>query len=351
MIISNGMWYYSPYILASIPGGRDVDGMRAIRYHDAGDPSVLRVDELDRPTPDDDEVLVAVRAASLNPTGAKRRARGTGPLPKTTGSDFAGVVEAVGEDVADFSPGDRVCGTGLHTTRFQQGSFADYLAVPTDVVTHLPDAVSFEDGAAVALVGVTAWRALVDHAGIEPTESCLVHGGTGGVGHVAVQLADALCANVVATAGSTEHQQAARGFGADAVVPYDSDDLLGAVGAHVEDGFDVILDHRVSEYFTFDIEAAAFGGCIIQYGGVSGEVEIAGSGLHKNLTMQMMTMSNLSNREELPSVASVLARVLELVEEGVLAPEIARTYELEEASEVHRSLMEDSFVGKLVVTL
>lgn len=95
--------------------------MKAVRYHEAGDPSVLRVDDVDRPEPGPNELLVDVRAASINPTDAKRRMRGTGPLPKTTGSDFAGVVEAVGADVSAFVPGERVCGTGLHTTRFRQG--------------------------------------------------------------------------------------------------------------------------------------------------------------------------------------------------------------------------------------
>ena len=130
--------------------------MRAARYHEAGDPSVLRVEDVDRPEPGPGELLVAVRAASVNPTDAKRRAAGRGTLPKTTGSDLAGVVEAVGEDVTGWAVGDRVCGTGLHTERFQQGSFAEYVAVPTDVVAPLPEGVTFDDGAAIALVGVTA---------------------------------------------------------------------------------------------------------------------------------------------------------------------------------------------------
>lgn len=322
--------------------------MRAVRYHSGGDPDVLRIDVVDRPSPAPDEVLVAVRAASINPTDAKRRQRGTGPTPKTTGSDFAGVVEAVGDAVTGFAPGDRVCGTGLHTTRFRQGSFADYVAVPTDVVAPLPDGVPFEDGAAVALVGVTAWRGLVDHAGLEPADTCLVHGGTGGVGHVAVQLASLLRAHTTTTA-HPDRMTAAEGFGADAVVSYERADLLEAVREVSERGYDVIFDHHTSEYFTFDIEAAAFDGTIVHYGNVGGEVELPPTALRNNLTMQVMTMSNLATSTELPSVASVLRRVLDLVDRGALAPEIARTYDLTEAAEVHRAIMEDSFVGKLVV--
>lgn len=322
--------------------------MRAVRNHEAGTPDVLQIDEIPRPTPGPGEVLVDVRAASINPTDAKRRQRGAGPLPKTTGSDFAGVVEAVGEEVTEFTVGDRVCGTGLHTTRFQQGSFADYVAVPTDVVTHLPEGISYEDGAAVALVGVTAWRGLRDHGGLEPADTCLVHGGTGGVGHVAVQFAHRLCTHTVATA-HPDRLDAAEGFGADTVISYQREDLLEAVTDVSERGYDVVFDHRAGDYFTFDLEAAAFDGNVVHYGGVEGEVDLSYTALRKNLSMHVMTMSNLATSTELPRIASVLRRVLDLVDQDVIAPEIARRYSLEEASEAHRAILEDSFVGKLVV--
>lgn len=323
--------------------------MRAVRYHEFGDPDVLEVEDVPVPTPERSEVIVAVRAASVNPTDARRRHEGAAELPKTTGSDFAGVVEAVGDEVTAFAVGDRVCGTGLHTTRFQQGSFAEYVAVPTDIVTPLPGDVSFEAGAAVALVGVTAWRALCDHAGLRPTETCFVHGGTGGVGHVAVQLAARIGAQTVCSAGSADAHRAAENFGADHVVGYDDPALLEAALAAAPDGFDVVLDHRVNDYFTFDMEAAAFDGRLVHYGGTVGTVEHAPVGLHKNLTTHQMTMSNLATRPELPTIASVLRRVIDLVDSGSIQPAIARRYDLEEAPEVHRAIVEDSFVGKLVV--
>jgi NADPH:quinone reductase-like Zn-dependent oxidoreductase len=322
--------------------------MRAVRYHDGGEPDVLRVDEVDRPEPAANEVLVEVRAASVNPTDAKRRAGGTGPTPKTTGSDFAGTVAAVGDGVTGFEPGDRVCGTGLHTTRFHRGSVADAVAVPTDVVTHLPDEVSFEQGAAIALVGVTAWRGLLDHGGLEPTDRVLVHGGTGGVGHIAVQLADATRAHAVATA-APDRLEVARDFGAEAAVSYRDDDLLGAVTEHAPEGFDVVLDHRAFDYFTLDLEALAFGGTAVLYGGVEGTVELPRAALVNNLGVRAMTMSNLSTQESTPSVASVLSRVLDLAAGGHLEAAIARTYGFDAVDEAHRAVMEDSYVGKLVI--
>lgn len=321
--------------------------MRAVRYHKAGDPSILQVDEIKMPTPADDEILVEVRAASINPTDAKRRARGAGPVPKTTGSDFAGVVREAGEDIA-FEVGDRVCGTGLHTTRFSQGSFAEYVAVPTDVVAPLPDGVTFVDGAAIALVGVTAWRGLLSHGGLEPTDACLVHGGTGGVGHVAVQLADHLHATTVATAAPRRLDVAVE-LGADATVSYAQEDLRSAVSEHVTGGFDVIFDHRPFEYYALDVDVAAFDGCIVVYSGLEGEVELSMAALRNNLTVHAMTMSNLVTRRDMPSVDGILRRVLALADQGVVEPRPARTYDLSEAVEPHRAILEDSFTGKLVV--
>lgn len=322
--------------------------MKAARYHDAGDPTVVQIDEIPKPSPGDDELVVRVKAASINPTDAKRRERGVGPVPKITGSDFAGTVTAVGDDVREFNIGDRVCGTGLHTTRFQQGSFAEYVNVPLDVVSTLPDDVSFAVGASVALVGVTAWRGLIDHGCLEPTQSCLIHGGTGGVGHVAVQLASALETTVITTA-SPEREQEAFEFGADEVIPYTVEDLGARVQAIEPNGVDVVFDHRAFDYFTTDCDVAAFSGSVVLYGGVNGTVELSPAALRNNLSISVMTMSNLSTKPSLPSVSSVLDRVLELTASEVLQPTIARTYSLEDAAEMHRAILEDSFVGKLIV--
>lgn len=143
--------------------------MHAVRYHEAGGPAVLRVEEIDRPDPAPGDVLVEVRAASVNPVDAKLRARGIPPMPKTTGSDLAGVVVAVGEGVTAYDEGDRVVATGLHTSHVAGGSFAEFAAVPTDLLAPLPAGVSFEAGAAVALVGVTAWRAFVHFLDYNPS--------------------------------------------------------------------------------------------------------------------------------------------------------------------------------------
>lgn len=323
--------------------------MKVVRYHEGGPPDVLSIDEVEKPPVGPDDVRVDIVAASINPTDAKRRASGTGPVPKTTGSDFAGTVDAIGENVTTFSIGDRVVGTGLHTTRFQQGSFAESVSAPVDIVSHLPDSVSFDMAAAGALVGVTAWRALIDHAGLRPTETCFIHGGTGGVGHVALQLGTVVGAKTVVSVGNNEAAGVAADLGATAVVRYDSDTLLDDSLEYAQNGYDVILDHMVHDYFEWDIDAAAFNGRIIHIGGQHAPVGSPRFGRGQNLRIHMMSMSNLATRSELPTTASVLDHVVDLIATGAVEPIIHQTFELGEAVDVHRMLMEESFVGKLVI--
>lgn len=321
--------------------------MRAVRYHEAGDPGVLRLEEVDRPTPGPGEVVLEVRAASVNPVDAKFREWGVPDGPKTTGSDVAGVVEAVGDDVEGFEPGDRAFATGLHTTRFSGGSFADYAAVPTDLLAPLPAAVSFEAGAAVALVGVTAWRALVDHADLEPGGTAFVHGGNGGVGHVAVGLANAMGATAACSA-KPQYADALAELGASVVVDYDRDDLAAAVRDAVGPA-DVVLDHMPGTYLGTDVELAGLEGDIVIIAGGESMFPDASAARSKELDVHMESMSNLALYDELPDIGPILARLGELLAEGRLEVVIDRTYPLAEAADAHRAVMEESLLGKVMV--
>ncbi|WP_049970377.1 NADPH:quinone reductase [Haladaptatus cibarius] len=318
--------------------------MRTVRYHEHGGPEVLRVDDIDRPEPDDDELLVAVRAAGINPvdTYFREGSYPPGDLPWIPGSDFAGVVEAVGSEVDDFSAGDRVFGTGLGNNR--QGTCAEFLTTATDTVAHLPDGVGFDEGAAVALVGVTAWRALIDHAGLEPGETCLIHGGSGGVGHVAVQLASATGVRVTTTA-SEEYHNRLEALGADTVLDYTRDDLADAVREAGEP--DVILDHRLDDYLQFDADVAKVGTRVVgigNEGSAAGFEDISGA-RSKELSITLMSMFNT------PDISAVLERLGRLVADGEIVPEIAGVYGLDEVDSAQRDVVGDSFLGKLVVEL
>ena len=321
--------------------------MRAVRYHEAGEPGVLGLEDIERPEPGRGEVLVEVEAASVNPVDAKFRAWGVPSMPKTTGSDLAGTVAAAGGGV-DYAVGDRVFATGLHTDRFAGGSFADYALVPTDLLASLPDGVSFAEGAAVALVGVTAWRAFVDHAGLEPGATAFVHGGNGGVGHVAVGLADALGATPVATA-RPEHHDAVRGFGAAAVLDYGRDDLAAAARDAMGGGADAVLDHMPDRYLGTDVELATQEADVAVIAGGESTLPDVTAARSKELAVHMMSMSNLATQPELPDIAPVLTRLGRLVADGRLEVAIDRTHSLAEAVEAHRAVMEESLVGKIVV--
>ena len=158
--------------------------------------------ERPRPTPQGGEVLVRISASAVNPLDTKIRAGAAAharhPLPATLGLDLAGVVEAIGEGVEGFHPGDEVYGmTG--GVGGVPGTLAEYAAVDADLLAHKPSSLSMREAAALPLVVITAWEGLVDRANVQPGQTVLVQGGAGGVGHVAVQIAKAFGAEVFAT--------------------------------------------------------------------------------------------------------------------------------------------------------
>lgn len=333
--------------------------MRAVRQYSFGGRDVLTVESVQKPTPGSQELLIEVRAAGVNPTDTYYREGEIGDdspliqptLPFTLGSDFAGIIHEIGDHVTRFDPGDRVFGTGLHTGRTQQGAYAEYIAIPPSFVAHLPASVEFEDGAAIGLAGVTAWRALFDYGTLTPGAACLVHGGSGGVGHIALQLADCIQATVLTTARSDDAHLLEGEFGADHVLDYRSDDLLAEITAAAPDGVDVVLDHLSGEYLDLDIEAARFGGRIVTIGGADGHVSDAFGARANELTIHFMTAANLVERPKLPAVSAVLRHLAGLLSKTDLMAHVAHTYSLEEIRDAHRAMEAEHFVGKLVITI
>jgi len=319
--------------------------MRAVRYHDYGGAEVLQVDDIDRPEPADDEVLIEVAAAGVNPVDTYFVSGSYEPftLPMIPGVDAAGEAVEVGATVEGVSEGDAVIATGLSKDHY--GACAEYVAVPDDRLAVLPAGVGLVEAGAAGVAAVTAWRALIDHAGLEPAETVLIHGGSGGVGHAAVQIADAAGARVVTTAAPQYHDRL-ESFGADAVLDYARDDLRDAVTAASSGGPDVILDHRLDDYLQFDADVAAGDGRIVGIGENDPAIGFTNDGVArgKDLTYQFMSMFNT------PRLADPLERVAYLLGEGELEIEVAPTYGLEEVADAHEDVMADSFLGKLVVT-
>lgn len=316
--------------------------MRAVRYHEHGGPDVLSVDDVEIPEPRGTEVLVELGAASVNPVDTYFRdgSYTPGVMPMTPGTDLAGTVSETGPDVTRFEVGDRVFGTGLGRDR--QGSYAEYALAPEDYLAGLPAGVSFAEGAAMGVAGVTAWRALVHHGRLEPAERCLIHGGSGGVGHVAVQLAAATGATVTTTARSSYHDRLLR-LGADEVFDYRRDDLAEAIEEAGSPA--VVMDHRLDEYLQFDARVAQTGARVVGIGNTQPEAgfENIAAARGKEISVHLMSMFNT------PDFGSVLERLSALLESGAIVPDIAQTYDLEAAPEAQRAVMEDQFFGKLVI--
>jgi NADPH:quinone reductase-like Zn-dependent oxidoreductase len=318
--------------------------MQAVRFHEYGDESVLQVEEVDRPEATGHDVVVEVAGAGVNPVDTYFREGSYEPfqLPMVPGVDVAGEVVAVSEYVDDYEAGDLVVGTGLSMNHF--GAYAEYAAVPEDRLAHLPENVDPVAAGGAGVAAVTAWRALVDHAGLQPAESVLVHGGSGGVGHAAVQLAAATGAHVLATAAPEYHDRLEE-LGADAVFDYSSENLAELV-LEEAGGVDVVLDHRLDDYLQFDAEVAATGARVVGIGENDPEVGFSNDGVarSKDVSYQFMSMFNT------PRLADPLERVAYLMGEGDIEIDVARTYDLDEAADAQRDVMEESFLGKLVIT-
>jgi NADPH2:quinone reductase len=317
--------------------------MRAVRFHEHGGPDVLRVDEVEKPEPGHGEVVVDIEAAGVNPVDTYFR-EGTYPvpyLPFIGGGDLAGVVSEVGAGVDVFEPGDRVLGTGLGNGR--SGTYAEAAAAPADALAHLPDGVSFEAGAALGTVGGTAWQALVHHGDVDPAETVLIHGGSGGVGHVAIQLAETMGAHVYTTA-APEYADDLAALGAAETFDYARDDLPDAIADTAPP--DVIVDLHMDQYLQLNTDVANTGARVIGIGNdtAEGGFDDIGATKGKEIRYQFMSLFNAAD------LGAVLDGVADLCARGEVEPVIHETYDFEAAGEAQRAVMEDSFLGKLVVT-
>ncbi|WP_276273975.1 quinone oxidoreductase family protein [Haloarcula litorea] len=318
--------------------------MRAVRYHDYGSADVLQVDEVDRPTPDRDEVLVEMRAASVNRVDVMFRSGQYGdlPLPSIPGGDGAGVVAAVGEAVEAFEPGDRVFASGMD--RAEGGTFAEYAAIPAEKLARLPDDVSWTAGGAIGNVGATAWTALEELVGIQAGDRVLIHGGSGGVGHAAVQIAAHSGAEVITTAGSEEARARLQELGATVAFDYESDSLAEDILAVTDGaGVETVLDHRLGEYLDLDLSVVTRDGTIVSTMGHIPETN-GRPFYNTEVTIQPLKMDNHPTRRP------VLERLARLMNQDVLTPIVADTYAFDDAARAHQDILAGGYVGKLVVT-
>lgn len=214
--------------------------MKAILFSEYGPAEVLHLADVPNPTPKANEVLVAVKAVSVNPLDWKMRAGYLAPVfgtnfPKRIGSDLAGVVREVGKDVSNYKPGDEVYGL-IDIFGGQPGSFAELVAVPASQVSDKPAGLTFAEAASIPVVGLTALQGMLNQAGLVAGETVLVNGASGGVGVFAVQIAKILGATVTAVC-STDNVETVKQLGADTVLDYKKIDVLAEAGQ-----FDLVFD-------------------------------------------------------------------------------------------------------------
>jgi NADPH:quinone reductase-like Zn-dependent oxidoreductase len=326
--------------------------MRAIRIHEDGGPEVLRYEDVPDPAPGPGEVLIRLYAASLNHLDLwVRQGRPSVPKPRILGADGAGVVEALGDGVGGFAPGDRVViNPGLaHGSRITvlgehtDGTHAELVAVAASNVYPVPDGLGFEEAAAFPLVFLTAYRMLVTKAQVAEGEWVLVWGAGGGVGTAAFAIAKALGARTIVTSSSGEKLERLRELGADAAIDHAAADVAAEVKELTGGGADLVIEHVGEATWQASLQAARAGGRVVVCGATSGPNPPAA--LHriwwKELTVYGSTMGT---REDFEGA-------YQLVESGRVRPIVDRVFPLAEARAAHERLERGEQLGKIVLTI
>lgn len=320
--------------------------MKAIVYHNYGSPDVLTCEDVEQPTPGDDEVLIRIRAAAANPmdyhlmSGAYIIRPLTGlrkPRRIRPGADLAGEIEAVGRKVTAFQPGDEVFGAS-------RGSFADYVCARADRLALKPTNLTFEQAAAVPVAGLTALQGLRDKGRIQPGQKVLINGAAGGVGTFAVQIAKSFGAAVTGVC-STSNVDLVRSIGADQVIDYTRDDFTRSA-----ERYDLIFDCVGNHPLSACRRVMTPGGTYVAVGVRPGGRWI---GPLPHL-LKVLVLSRFVSQNVVFFVARVnkedLVALKQLIEANKVTPVVDRRYPLSEAREAIRYLEEGHARGKVVIT-
>lgn len=330
---------------------------QAIVATSLGGPEVLQAAEIDLPWPArPGDVLVRLAAASLNPADVWFRSLGpyvTSDRPLVLGHDGAGVVEAVGPAVTRVKPGDRVafCHGGIGA---DPGTYAHFAIVPGDLLAVLPQSVDFETAAALPLVGITAAEALNERVAVRAGETVLIHGGAGGTGHMAVQIARLAGARVAATVSSEAKAALVRNLGAELAIDYRAGDFVAAArdwtgGAGLAAAFDNVGGETQQKTFK---AMAPYGRIATLIGTPGDDAETTAYNLNLTLhNVMMLTPMWLGLTERLIAQRLIVERLLAEASAGRLRPHVAETFALADVAAAHRRLESGGATGKLVLRI
>ncbi|CAH0345417.1 zinc-dependent alcohol dehydrogenase family protein [Bacillus sp. CECT 9360] len=328
--------------------------MKAQIIQSFGDPSVFKLKEISKPEVKPGHVLIEVKATSVNPIDTKVRS-GAVPavapeFPAVIQGDVAGIVAELGEGVTGFKPGDEVfgCAGGFKGTG---GALAEFMLADAQLLAHKPKNLTMEEAAALPLVSITAWEALFERGNLKAGQDILVHAATGGVGHIAIQLAKWAGANVYTTASSQEKLDIAKRLGADEAINYREEAVQDYVQTYTNGkGFEIVFDTVGGENLDRSFEAAAMHGTVLAIAARSTHdlSPLHAKGLSLHVTFMLLKIINADERK---NHGEILKKVAQVVEEGKLRPVVDSThFTFDEVSKAHEYLESGKAIGKVVLT-
>ncbi len=325
--------------------------MRVIEITAPGAPDMLVIGQRTVPAIGAGELLIKVAAAGVNRADVMQR-RGHYPpppgAPDVLGLEVSGTVVAVGDGVHAWRTGDTACAL------LAGGGYAEYCAVPASLCLPIPARIDVVDAAALPEVAMTVWTNVFDRGRLIPGETLLVHGGSSGIGTMAIQLARVLGSRVFVTAGSAEKCAACEALGAAKAVNYRETDFVAAVGAAAgHAGIDVILDMVGQDYLRRNLRLLNFDGRLVIIALMSGaraDIDLAAL-MRRRLIVTGTTLRARTVEEKAAIVEAVRARLWPLLETGRVRPVIDQRLPLAEAAEAHRIMEASTHIGKLLLVV
>jgi putative PIG3 family NAD(P)H quinone oxidoreductase len=324
--------------------------VKAITIPTPGDADALVLADVPDPEPAAGEVRIAVAAAGVNRADVMQRRGFYDPPPGSPtwpGLEVSGTVDAVGEGVTTWSVGDEVCALLVG------GGYAERVCVPSAQVLPVPTGVSLEHAAALPEVVCTVWSNVFMTANLLPGQTLLVHGGSSGIGTMAIQLAREVGARVAVTAGSAEKLAACKELGAEVLVNYREQDFVEEVRqATGGAGADVVLDNMGAKYLARNVDVLAVGGRLVVIGlqgGTTAEIDLNAL-LRKRAAVIATSLRARPPAEKAAIVAAVREHVWPLVEAGRVRPVVHTTFPLADAADAHREMESSRHIGKILLT-
>ena len=327
--------------------------MKAFVIEHFGEPNNFQIVDLPQPKPRSSQVLIKVAATSVNPVDTKIRQGAVGEIapdfPAVLHGDVAGTIEAVGDDVDNFQVGDEVygCAGGVKGTG---GALAEYMLADADLIAHKPKSLTMAEAAALPLVSITAWEGLIDRAKIQSGQKVLVYGGTGGVGHIGVQLAKWVGAEVYATVSSESKAAIARSLRADVTINYYDTAVEEFVAQHTDgDGFDVVFDTVGNDNLQNAFKAAKLNGTVISTVSLSKQdlTLLHAKGLTLHLVYMLIPILSGTNRAY---HGKILAKIAHLIDKDKIRPLIDdKIFSFSEVAAAHSYLESGQAIGKVVL--